>query len=197
MGHLLPLLLFTCSTSLTPGPNNMMLMSSGLNFGPKRTLPHLFGICVGFPVLVIAVGLGLGVLFDQYHWLQTLLKLVGSAYLLYLAWKISQMSTSVNTQKTTTKPITFLQAFAFQWVNPRAWISAIGIVSIFTLSQNHLINAMLMGLVYFLVFSPCGCFWLSLGFFIKRFSKNEKSFHCFNYGMGILLALSVVLIFVA
>ena len=106
MGHLLPLLLFTGSTSLTPGPNNIMLMGSGLNFGPKRSLPHFLGICFGFPVLVVAIALGFGVLFAQYSWLQTLLKLVGSAYMLYLAWKISQSSTSINVQKATTKPFT-------------------------------------------------------------------------------------------
>lgn len=189
-------MLFTSSTCLTPGPNNLMLMSSSLNFGIQRSLPHYLGICVGFTVLVLSVALGLGVLFTEYHSLQTVLKIAGSAYMLYLAWQISRSHGTVDTSNTSAKPFTFLQAAAFQWVNPKAWLMAIGVTSMFSISQQFFWNAVMVSLIYMLVYLPCGVVWMTLGTFIKRFMVNPHFQRWFNYIMGTLLALSVILIFI-
>src|SRR5262245_46020938 len=122
--------LFAFVTSVTPGPNNMMLLASGVNFSVRRSLPHMLGISLGFMVLVMAVGLGLSQVFQQVPVLYTLLRYIGAAYLLYLAWKIAGSGApDADSAEKRAKPFTFLQAAAFQWVNPKAWVMAIGAIT--------------------------------------------------------------------
>ena len=118
--------LFAFVSSITPGPNNTMLLASGVNFGFRRSMPHALGISIGFMLLVICVGLGLGEVFKVFPWAYTLLRYVGAAYLLYLAWKIANAGGMSDSQDEQGKPMTFLGAAAFQWVNPKAWIMALG-----------------------------------------------------------------------
>src|SRR5262245_35169175 len=118
------LLVFVVVTLFTPGPNNAMLMASGLNFGFRRGLPHLWGVALGFAVMVLAVGLGLGALFAAYPAAYTVLKYVGAAYLLYLAWQIASASPHEEGGDPRGRPITFLEAAAFQWLNPKGWVMA-------------------------------------------------------------------------
>ena len=120
----LALILFAFTTSITPGPNNMMLFASGVNFGFARTIPHMLGIGAGFLSLLIAVGLGLGALLRSVPVVYTALKFAGGAYLLWVAWKIGT-SRSLSDGKAGAKPMTFLGAAAFQWVNPKAWVMAV------------------------------------------------------------------------
>lgn len=115
---LLGFALFALVTSITPGPNNTMLLASGVNFGFHRTIPHMLGITCGFFVLVLAVGFGLGAVFQTYPLLYTVLRYVGAAYLLYLAWKIAHSGPVSESEKGDSKPISYLGAAAFQWVNP-------------------------------------------------------------------------------
>ena len=111
----LAVLFFAFSTTITPGPNNIMIMSSGVNYGVKASLPHWLGICLGFPLMVLLVGLGFGLVFDRYPHLHQLIKVLGTAYLLYLAWRIaSARPETIATGKS--KPLSFWQAAAFQWV---------------------------------------------------------------------------------
>ena len=117
----LAIILFAIATCVTPGPNNAMIMASGLNYGIQRSLPHYLGIILGFPAMVIAVGLGLTSLFEKYAVLHLLLKAAGASYLTFLAWKIASAPVS-DLSVTEGKPFTFLQAAAFQWVNPKAWV---------------------------------------------------------------------------
>src|ERR1700722_290954 len=141
MDNLIPLLMFSVAATMTPGPNNFMMMNSSLNFGLKRSMPHYFGICFGFPIMVLIVALGFGAVFLNYLWLKQLLKIVGSAYILYLAWRI--ISTTVEPQRNlAAKPLSFLQALLFQWVNPKAWLTAIGAISIFSTTEQQLLNAL-------------------------------------------------------
>eukprot|EP01032_Pedospumella_encystans_P037887 gene37887-42912_t len=121
---LLALVLFALATSITPGPNNMMLFASGVNFGFRRTIPHMLGIGAGFLSLLIGVGLGLGAVLHAYPPAFIALKVAGGLYLLWIAWKIGS-SRSMGEGEAKGRPMTFLGAAAFQWVNPKAWVMAV------------------------------------------------------------------------
>ncbi|WP_258872185.1 LysE family translocator [Thalassotalea euphylliae] len=117
------LILFVLSTSGTPGPNNIMLLSSGLNFGIKNTVPHMLGINLGFPLMIVGVGIGLLSLFQALPSLFMAMKLLGASYLIYLAYKIATTPVTAEAQSQShlqAKPLSFIQAAAFQWVNPKA-----------------------------------------------------------------------------
>lgn len=196
MNNLIPILFFCFSTTFTPGPNNLMIMSSGLNFGIKKSIPHYLGICLGFPAMVLIVALGFGALFMKYHWIHNTLKILGIAYILYLAWKIARSKSDINNKKPT-KPLTFIQAVLFQWVNPKAWTMVIGAISIFTIPGNYFVNQSIeITLIFLLVCLPCIGAWLIFGTVLQRFLKNEKHQVMFNYGMAICLVLSIALIFI-
>ena len=189
---LLPITLFAIAGSFTPGPNNIMLTASGANFGFRRTLPHILGICVGFPLMVTAVGLGLGRLFEEAPVTHSALKLAGSAYLLWLAWRIAQTGT-VDRADAGARPLSFLQAAAFQWVNPKAWIMAVGAVSTFTLAgQEMLPQVLTIAAIFTVVSVPSATVWTLLGIGVARILTSPAGMRVFNLGMGALLALSVV-----
>lgn len=195
MIQIVPLLLFSFSSSFTPGPNNLMMMNSGLNFGIRKSLPHYFGVCLGFAAMILIVALGFGALFIKYTWTQQVLKIVGIAYMLYLAWKIANNSKK-NTFKSTTKPMTFLQAVLFQWVNPKAWTMIISAISIFSISTfTPIENAMMMTIVFLIVIFFSGMTWILCGHALQNILKNEKQKQIFNYAMASTLALSVILMF--
>ncbi|MEO8402763.1 MAG: LysE family translocator [Gammaproteobacteria bacterium] len=187
MNYFIPLLLFAVSTTFTPGPNNLMIMNSGLHFGIKKSLPHYFGICFGFPAMVLIVALGLGAIFMQYSWIKQGLKILGSAYMLYLAWQILRSNNKANLAQIR-KPLSFLQAVMFQWVNPKAWLMAISTISIFTLSSNYCYNAAIISIVYLLMCLPCIGAWLLFGKFLQRILTKDSHRVWFN----ILMALSLV-----
>ena len=138
---LLSILLFTISASFTPGPNNVMLLSSGVTFGFKRTLPHMLGVTLGYPVMLIILGLGLDSIFKTYPIVLKTLNVLGISYLLWMAYKIATnvlVDTNINTKA---KPFTFIQAALFQWLNPKAWIITITAMGIFiTSSQNSVLQ---------------------------------------------------------
>jgi threonine/homoserine/homoserine lactone efflux protein len=123
--------LFAISTSITPGPNTLMLLASGVNFGFRRTLPHMLGIAVGFPAMIMAIGLGLGGLFEAYPRSHVILKYVGMAYLLWLAWKVATAERAEDAAYES-KPFGFFQAAAFQWVNPKAWTVSVSAIATYT-----------------------------------------------------------------
>jgi threonine/homoserine/homoserine lactone efflux protein len=133
------LVLFALVSSITPGPNNTMLMASGANFGFRATIPHLLGVSGGFFLLVLAAGLGLGGLFAAYPPLHDILAVVGGAYLLWLAWKIAT-SKGLGLGEGSARPQTFLQAAAFQWVNPKAWAMALGGVTAYAPREDYVVN---------------------------------------------------------
>jgi threonine/homoserine/homoserine lactone efflux protein len=123
---LLPLCAFAAVSSITPGPNNAMILASGLNYGFVRSMPHLFGICCGFSFMIFATGLGLHAVFEQFPLLQVILKYVGAIYLLWLAWKLAHAAPMSSEQASLSKPMGFLGAAAFQWINPKAWVMSLG-----------------------------------------------------------------------
>ena len=183
---------FALISSLTPGPNVVMIMSSGLNYGVKKSLPHVFGICFGFPIMVIILGLGLGFIFEKYSFLYEVIKIVGVLYLLYLAYKIASSSEmSFKTNKS--KAMTFIQAFIFQWLNPKAWVVAAGAISAYTNSQSSIYpQIFLIAFIFFIVAFPSVFVWLIFGNKLKKILKDDSSQKKFNYTMGFLLVLSVL-----
>ena len=188
---LLGFALFALVTSITPGPNNTMLLASGVNFGFNRTIPHMLGITCGFFVLVVAVGFGLGAVFQTYPLLYTVLRYVGAAYLLYLAWKIARSGPVSESEKGESKPISYLGAAAFQWVNPKAWIMAIGAISTYTPMQGYFTNVIVIAAVFALINLPSVSVWAGCGTLLRNVLKDRRWLRLFNWGMALLLVASL------
>ena len=192
---LLAFIAFAFVTSVTPGPNNMMLLASGVNFGLRRSLPHMFGISLGFMLLVASVGLGLGQLFEQVPLLYSVLRYLGAAYLLYLAWKIANSGAPDSQNNAAGKPFSFLQAAAFQWVNPKAWIMAIGAITTYTPQENFVVNVLLIAALFALVNCPSVGLWTVAGSLLRNWLNNSRALRVFNIGMALLLVASLYPIF--
>ena len=192
---ILSLLSFSISMAITPGPNNVMITASGVNFGYKKTLPHILGITFGFPVMIVLIGLGLGSVFKSFPVIHHILKYIGAAYLLYLAWKIATFS-SFDNNGDRNKPFTFLQAVLFQWVNPKAWIIAVGAIAAFTSVDNNVFfEVLLIALVFCMICFPCVSLWAFVGTNIKRFLINDYYRKIFNISMAFLLIISLLPVF--
>ena len=187
----LSFVIYTIVTSITPGPNNLMVATSGVNFGLRATYGHILGVAIGFGVMVILVGLGIGTLLSQNQLVYEILKLIGIAYLIYLAIKIAQ-SGSVELDKTQAKPITFLQAALFQWVNPKAWIMAMGAVTTYLAAGSEFYWYIILGVVFGLVCIPCTGAWGILGEKLQTLVRTPQHLKIFNYSMAILLVASII-----
>ncbi|MGH6855663.1 MAG: LysE family translocator [Aestuariivirga sp.] len=184
------LVIFAFVTSVTPGPNNLMLLASGVNFGFKRTIPHMAGIGIGFTVMVIAVGLGLGKLFEAYPAIYTALRVAGGLYMLWLAWKIAN-SGPVGEGRSAGTPLSFVQAALFQWVNPKAWVMAVTANATYTLPDNYLWSVLLVGLVFGAVNLPSVSTWALFGTGLKHVLNNPRVLRVFNITMAVLLVASL------
>lgn len=175
---------FAFVSSVTPGPNNLMLMASGANFGIWRTIPHFLGVVLGFVVMVILVGTGLVRVFDAYPISHDILRVCSIVYLSCLAWKIA-MAKSPST-RSTGKPISSLQAAMFQWVNPKAWAMALTAVTVY--APSHSLAAVgLIALVCGVINMPSVFIWVLLGSKIQRCLDSALRLRVFNYGMAVLL----------
>ncbi|KAA1178871.1 LysE family translocator [Rhizobium tropici] len=186
----LALLLFAFTTSITPGPNNMMLFASGVNFGFRRTIPHMFGIGVGFFSLLLGVGLGLGALLLTVPVLYTALKFAGGAYLVWIAWKIGT-SRSITESEGSAQPMSFMSAAAFQWVNPKAWVMAVTAMATYTNEQLYLFTVLLVGLAFAAVNVPSVSTWAGFGSVLRDWLSDPVRLKWFNITMAILLVLSL------
>ena len=184
------LAIFAFVSSITPGPNNLMLMNSGANYGFKRTLPHALGVGIGFTVMVALVGLGIMQLFDIFPISYQILKVLSIVYLLYLAGKIAMSNSSIETDNSNAKPFTFMQAAMFQWVNPKAWTMALTAISVYAPTKS-LDAVLFVSLVFGLVNFPCISGWVVLGQKMQVFLTNKKRLRVFNGSMAALLVLSL------
>ncbi|HVY34163.1 MAG TPA: LysE family translocator [Caulobacteraceae bacterium] len=182
---------FACVASITPGPNNAMLMASGANFGLRASLPHMAGVFVGFLLLLIAVGAGLGGLFTAYPVLHQVIGWAGAAYLLYLAVRIA-LSDKLSTGKGEARPLRFMQAVSFQAVNPKAWASSIGAMTTYAPQTHYLANATAVMVLFSLINIPSIAAWTLFGVAMRRFLDRPAVLRTFNIAMGLLLALSLV-----
>ncbi|MGR3323501.1 MAG: LysE family translocator [Pseudooceanicola sp.] len=187
---LLALVAFAFVSSITPGPNNLMLMASGANFGFRRTVPHMLGIGIGFTVMVILVGAGLIRLFDAVPVSYTLLKFGSVAYLLWLAWKIAHAAPPAERPEDAGRPMTFLQAAAFQWVNPKAWTMALTAIAVYA-PDRTLWAILVVGLTFGVVNLPTVSTWTVLGVQMRRLLTNPGRLRAFNWTMAALLVASL------
>ena len=188
----LALLVFAFVSSVTPGPNNLMLLASGVNFGFRRTIPHMLRIGVGFFVLLLSIGFGLGALIETVPSVYTALKFAGGAYMLYLAWKIA-MSRSIGEAKHRDKsePMTFLQAAAFQWVNPKAWVMAITGIATYANHDNYYVAVLLVSAAFAIVNLPSVSVWAGFGTLLRNWLSDPVRLKWFNLVMALLLVLSL------
>ncbi|MBD1203976.1 MAG: LysE family translocator [Rhodobacteraceae bacterium] len=185
----LALLGFAFVTSVTPGPNNMMLLASGVNFGLRRTVPHMLGISIGHAVMVFLVGLGVAGVFLAHPLALTALKVAAVGYMLWLAWKIAR-SGAPGEGKAGGRPMTFLQAAAFQWVNPKAWAMALGSVAAYVPEPSVAAYATVAG-VFASVNLPSVAVWAAAGQGLRRWLDDPRRLRAFNWGMAALLVLSL------
>ena len=186
---LFALVAFAFVSSITPGPNNLMLMASGANFGFARTIPHMLGVALGFTLMVVLVGAGLMQLFDLYPISYTILKAGSVVYLLWLAWKIARAS-EPGTGKAGGTPMTFLQASAFQWVNPKAWAMALTAISVYAPTRD-MGAVLLVAVIFGAVNLPSVSTWTVLGQKIRVILTNPTRLRAFNVTMALLLVATL------
>ena len=184
---------FAVVAGFTPGPNNLMLAASGANFGVRRTLPHLLGIVFGFPLLLLAVGLGLGAMFQRHPETHAVMKFVGAVFLIYLAWRIASASPDTS-DSAIGRPLTFLEAFLFQLVNIKGWVFAIGAITTYTTVGGRVSQELAVILAMsILVTIGSTTAWTGFGVVLSRFlHESPKTRRVFNISMALLLVLSIV-----
>lgn len=203
-------LLFAVTTSISPGPNNLMLTASGLNFGFLRSLPHMLGIMIGFPLMLLAIGAGTGFLFKELSGLKWLMQWLGVVYFLWFAAKIALApvpatatpleaathAAGAAADKGIGRPLTLWQAATFQWINVKAWIMAVGAVTVYWTS-SHSAQIGMMALLFAVVGIACNALWTLFGVVLGRVLRTALSRRIFNYAMAALLLLSLVPIIIA
>ncbi len=192
--QLVPLILFCCAAAFTPGPNNILGSYSGFNFGIRKSLPLILGVTFGYTSLLITLSAGLIIVFKNYPFLQDILKILGSLFLIYLAYKIS-FKNKLET-KEIKNPVKFLNTFFFQYINPKGVIIAIICISTFVESgSNYLFHTMVVVIVSFIVSAASISSWCLLGKFLRRFATNKKFIQIFNYIMSFFLIVCVIIIY--
>lgn len=188
--QLTALALFAFVSTFTPGPNNLMLMTSGANVGFIKTIPHMLGITLGFPLMVLLVGFGLVGVFDSFPIIHQVLKFASLAYLFWLAYRIAT-SKSPDTRAEQYQPMSFIGAAAFQWINPKGWSMALTAVSVYNPS-NSLMGLAAIAVIYALSNVPSASFWTVAGQQLQRFLTSPKRVSLFNWSMAILLIGSTI-----
>ncbi|MGR3491590.1 MAG: LysE family translocator [Shimia sp.] len=178
---------FAFVSSITPGPNNLMLMASGANYGLRRTLPHMLGVGLGFTAMVVLVGLGLMQVFEAVPGSYTALRAVSVVYLLWLAWRIGSAAPKApHAPEATGRPMTFLEAAAFQWVNPKAWAMALTAITNYA-PERSLGGVLVVAVVFGAINLPAVSSWTVLGQQMRRFLTSPTRLRAFNWTMAALL----------
>jgi len=184
------LMLFAFASSISPGPNNLMLMSSGANFGFRKTLPHMFGVGFGFTLMVALVGIGIMQVFDLFPASYLILKWCSVIYLVYLSYKVATSAAPENKDTNKAKPFSFIQAVLFQWVNPKAWTMALTAIGIYA-PERDITSVMIVALVFGAVNLPSISVWVVLGLKIQKMLSSVKRLRIFNAVMATLLLASL------
>ncbi|SHN15805.1 Threonine/homoserine/homoserine lactone efflux protein [Duganella sacchari] len=188
---ILPLCTFAAVSSITPGPNNTMILASGLNYGFARTLPHLFGICCGLAFLIVVSGLGLQAVFAQLPVLQIVLKYAGACYMLWLAWKLAHAKPMTGAQSGPSKPMSFFGAAAFQWINPKAWVMALSALTTYLPPGFKAMDVATLVGVFFVIGMVCVGSWAMFGVAMRSVLQDARSVRIFNLVMALLLVASL------
>lgn len=188
-----PLAVFAFASAITPGPNNVMLLASGANFGIRRTLPHVAGIVLGFGLMTLLAGLGLAQVFAAHPAARIVLTAVSVAYLLYLAWRIAMAAPPperAGDAPASGRPLTFLQAALFQWVNPKAWAGALTAITVYAPGDS--VAAVLATVaVACVVGAPCNLVWAVMGQQLRHVLADRRRLRIFNVTMAALLVASL------
>ena len=191
LDSIVALALFAFVSSITPGPNNLMILASGLNFGLVRSIPHLLGISLGFGIMVVGVGSGLHTVFTQYPWAYQMVRFLGAGYLLWMAWQLARSSSPASDAPTTSQPLGFVGAAAFQWVNPKAWVMAITAAATYLPTQAQPVHVIYLALVFMVVNLPCVAVWASFGSGLRQVLQSPKKLRIFNGLMAAGLVASL------
>ncbi|MBP1846338.1 threonine/homoserine/homoserine lactone efflux protein [Rhizobium petrolearium] len=189
---ILAIALFSFVGSVSPGPSNFMLLTSGTNFGFWRTLPQIFGITIGLSSVLLAVGFGLGSAIHAYPPVGLLLKIAGSAYLLYLAWRIAMSRAVASGETAASRPLTFLESAAFQWVNPKAWVAALTAMAAYASDESPFVSVLAITLVIAIVNLPSVAVWAGFGMALRTFLTDPMRLKWFNIVMGLLLVATLL-----
>ena len=184
------LVAFAFVSSITPGPNNIMLMASGATYGFRLTIPHLTGVILGFGTMVLLVGWGLAGIFAIFPRLHEIIQVVGAAYLLYLAYKIGT-ARGISDKDASARPITFTQAAMFQWVNPKAWTMIVGAVAAFVPKDDSYQSVAIVALIFTMIAVPVSSTWAAFGVGLRGLLKSAAALRAFNITMAVLLVLSL------
>jgi len=182
---------FAVASSITPGPNNIMLMTSGTNFGFRRTVPHMLGVSLGFALMIVLVGLGLAELFARYPVAHQILKWVSVAYLLYLAWKIATARPPGEGGAVKGTPMTFVQAALFQWVNPKAWTMALTGVTVYMPPIDPWLGLAVVAALFGAINLPCVGLWAAMGVKLRGWLGDARRLRQFNVAAAVLLVGSL------
>ena len=188
------LVIFAFVSSITPGPNNLMLMTSGINFGLKQTLPHMLGVSVGFTLMIALIGLGVMQIIEAIPGSTVIITVISGLYLLYMAWKIATTNTSPadsDASTATSKPFTFLQAALFQWVNPKAWTMALTAISAYAPKSHGWMGVMLVAGIFGIINLPSTGTWALMGAKLSRFLADPVRLRVFNIIAALLLVASL------
>jgi threonine/homoserine/homoserine lactone efflux protein len=183
-------LVFAIVNSITPGPNNLLMMASGSVFGLKRTIPHITGVILGFGAMSLAVGFGLAKVLQASPVLFAVLRWAAAAYILYIAWRMVTAK-GPGVAVADERPMSFLGAVAFQWINPKAWVMALGAVGTFAEHDRFLVDVVVISITFMVVGVPCALTWTSFGSAIRRWFKKPGHLKAFNWTMAALLVASL------
>jgi len=197
MSHqlLLAFIVFAIVMFITPGPNNIMVLSSGLTYGFRRSVPHIAGITIGFAFMIAAVGLGFGTIFAAYPMLQTILKYAGAAYLVYLAIAIALSGPPKAGAADGRGPMTFLGAAMFQWVNVKGWVMVIGTITAYAAIARFPWNIAIQAGLALVLGTVSTSIWTWFGSALRPFLTSERAVRIFNIVMAILLLASLIPVF--
>ena len=193
--QLISLLLFGIVASLSPGPNNIMTSYTAFNFGVKKTIPTMLGVIIGWTILVIFLQVGSVIVFQKLEILQKIIRVLGSIYLMFMAYKIS--FSSIKLKKVSPKPVTFLNTFFFQFVNPKSIIIALAAIAMFINPQENFIrDSIILTTIFFFMAVGSQAAWCLMGKYLRKFATSDKFIKNFNYTMSFLLIVCVILFYV-
>jgi threonine/homoserine/homoserine lactone efflux protein len=190
--QLLPIVLFMVSSSITPGPNNTMLMTSGVHFGVRRSMRHFWGVQIGFAVLLLSVGLGLHGVLAQFPLVFDAVRYLGAAYMLVIAWKLARSRAGPAQTGTALQPMGFWAALGFQWLNPKAWVMAVTCMGNFLPPEAGVASIGLLALLFIAGGGPCSLAWVAFGSSMRQWLENPLRLRVFNIAMALALAGSIV-----
>ena len=192
--QLLPLIFFSVAAAFTPGPNNIIGSYSGFNFGIKKSIPLILGVTFGYTLLISLSATGLNIVFNAYPILKNIIKIIGSIFLVYLAYKISFQSQIQ--EKIIKNPVKFFDTFVFQFINPKGVFAAITSISLFVeLGESYIFHSLVVIGVSFFCAATSITSWCLLGKFLRRFAENKIFIQRFNYTMSLSLIVCVILIY--